>query len=203
MLRELNCRWCGASFETNSSQRRHCSDQCFRQFQAWSHSKEGLANVKLARETPRPCPCCDTLFTGPANKLYCSKFCSDKQQRKGKRYDKQERMKNHFQKTATNLLEAHPCSICSRSTARRGYYTPRPLPIELPEDIYLCSRHHAGYARFVRKNSYEDKDLDIIFTTYLVHQTYSSRGQAGSDKDMAILRSVLKGGDCSVDYQFR
>lgn len=112
-------------------------------------------------------------------------------------------MKNHVQKTATNLLEAPPCSICSKSTARRGYYKPRPLPIELPAGIHLCSLHHVGYARFVRKNGYEDKDPDIIFTTYLVHKTYSSRGQANSDKDMAILKSVLKGGDCSVDYQFR
>lgn len=196
--RKLNCRWCGASFETSSSQRRYCSDRCLRK-----HVYRTQSARKLARETPRPCPCCGTSFAGPANKLYCSGFCSDKQQRKSKVYDNKERMKNHIKKTEVNLLTSPPCSLCSKTTARKGYYKSRELPIELPEDIHLCGNHHGGYARFVRRNGYEGQHPEIVFTTYLIHQTYSTRGAASTDKDMAVLKGILSGKACSLDYQCR
>lgn len=203
MIRQLNCCWCDASFETNHSQRRHCSDRCSRRHTAWKHTKGGHAAAKLAREQSRPCSCCGTPFTGPPNKLYCSKFCNDKQQRKHKVYDHKERMKNHVKRTAINLIASPSCSICSKTTARTGYYKSRELPIELPGSTHFCSSHHVGYARFVRRNGYEDQDPEIVFTTYLIHQTYSSRGTAGSDKDMAVLKGLLSGKGCSLDYQCR
>lgn len=196
--RRVECRWCGTSFETNHSQRKYCSSRCTNKYTYWRQEAK-----KLARETPRPCPCCGTAFTGPENKVYCSKFCSDKQQRKGRVYDHKERMEIHAKKTAINLLVSPPCSICSKTTARKGHYKPRLLPIELPEGINLCGNHHGAYARFVRLNGYEGQDPEIVFTTYLIHQTYSSRGAASKDKDMAVLKGILSGKDCSMDYQCR
>lgn len=107
-------------------------------------------------------------------KLYCSQRCNylSKYQRK-----KADRVPppREAAKTARNVEEAGSCSICGNTLARSGWYKVTPHPM-IPQGIELCATHRRSFGSFVSANNYQDKDIDEVWTAFLVRLTFPNAG---------------------------
>lgn len=139
------------------------------------------SSTQLKGQLPRLCklPSCGNTFTGHGSKRYCSRSCNIRHLiRKGQiqsqpsEYQRQQRLK----RTARNLESAPPCSICGKSTARADYQHNKTefTDSRTPEGFHLCKSHRRSYSNFIWKNSYEDYDIDEVFTAFLVRMTFTN-----------------------------
>lgn len=108
-------------------------------------------------------------------KLYCSKKCRNRAKHPVLKHAHRVAPVHEAAKTARNLEEAPPCSICHKSTARSGWYKVTPHPM-LPPDIQLCANHRRSFGLFISKNGYTGFDIDEVWTIYLTHLTFANAG---------------------------
>jgi len=180
---QLPCKGCGAAI--TGYRRLYCTLECGQYDRNRLRAQKQLAARQLARKEVRTCsnPACENTFTGNRQRIYCSDRCNHLVNHRRPPRDKEIRLRSN--KTAKNIEEAAPCSICGQSTARRGYYrTQSPILPMIPQGIELCTSHLRGYSFFVQRHQLFGRDPDEVFNSYLVHKTFVSSVRQSSVKMM-------------------
>lgn len=179
------CADCGKPLTTGKLKGRiYCNRYCNNE----ARKKREHQKTRERESIPRSCALkgCDKKFAGRAFIRYCSYRCLKQSYYSGPSYSAERHRERHLEyvarKTAENLENAPPCTICGKTTARSGgnSYTHRTYArTKTPPNIHLCIGHTKGYAVFISRNGYQDvASVDDLFTAYLVILSFSpSNGQ--------------------------
>lgn len=173
---------------------KYCTRDCRLSYKKKLRQAERASRVRVPRLPQRKkflslfCKQCGNPLP-KGGKLFCSKDCKYRGRYQPK-YAHRVSPKHEAEKTARNIAEAGNCSICGNTLARKGWYKVDPHPM-IPPGVDLCSRHRRSFGQFVSKNSYGDKDLDEVWTAYLVFLTFAN---SGGQPYMVMIREAFHAG---------